>query len=590
MKYVKFEISKFKWINREIIDLSKIPQGKIFPLVWLNESGKTTILEAIHLFQEQVDDNKKNTYIHKDDLSSFSWEIYCKATLELDEDDGKMIENFCKDKKLVFQNLINRITIERALKYENSQYKSKTDYWKLPLMVKTRRETNYKKLYDKSKDLWNELIEKFKNKLPKILYFSDFLFDFPEKIYLENIETLSISDHDKTIQNQYKAVVNDILNTSNPVLSINDFLDKIKRGDPAAEAIKQRIAIQLKEKIIQPWSEVFPGQRKDVNIKVESDNYGYFIILNISIWGSTFSISEMSLWFRRFFSFILFTEFRKSRNAEAWEYLFLFDEPASNLHEHSQQKLLNIFDKLVANDRAKIIYSTHSPYLINPKYILTSFIIKDEWRNSENEFHYRQNIKAYPYRSFVGNHDEEFSHFKPILDALDFTTNPFELTHNIVFTEWKHDYYTFKRLKDWFFDNESFNFYPWWWVTSYEKVFREYIANNKKFVAIFDWDREWKSAKKGYLEDISEELVSHIFSLDNIDTNFDNKTTEFLFTDEDKLKLQKISYPDDTRYHKGHFNKSIENIFINNIDCELSEETLDNVKKVFDFIKLKLED
>ena len=85
-------------------------------------------------------------------------------------------------------------------------------------------------------------------------------------------------------------------------------------------------------------------------------------------------------------------------------------------------------------------------------------------------------------------------------------------------------------------------------------------------------------------------MVSHIFSLDNIDTNFDNKTTEFLFTDEDKLKLQKISYPDDTRYHKGHFNKSIENIFINNIDCELSEETLDNVKKVFDFIKLKLED
>ena len=203
--------------------------------------------------------------------------------MELDEDDGKMIENFCEDKKLVFQNLINQITIERALKYENSQYKSKKDYWTLPLRVKTRRETNYKKLYDKSKDLWNELIEKFKNKLPKILYFSDFLFDFPEKIYLENIETLSISDHDKTIQNQYKAVVNDILNTSNPVLSINDFLDKIKRGDPAAEAIKQRIAIQLKEKIIQPWSEVFPGQRKDVNIKVESDNFGYFIVLNISI-------------------------------------------------------------------------------------------------------------------------------------------------------------------------------------------------------------------------------------------------------------------------------------------------------------------
>lgn len=42
MKFIKFTISNFKGIRRLELDLEKHPQGKIFPLVGLNESGKTT--------------------------------------------------------------------------------------------------------------------------------------------------------------------------------------------------------------------------------------------------------------------------------------------------------------------------------------------------------------------------------------------------------------------------------------------------------------------------------------------------------------------------------------------------------------------
>jgi ABC-type polysaccharide/polyol phosphate transport system ATPase subunit len=52
MKYSKFVIKNFKGIKELTLDLEKEPKSKVFTLVGLNESGKTSILEAINLFQE----------------------------------------------------------------------------------------------------------------------------------------------------------------------------------------------------------------------------------------------------------------------------------------------------------------------------------------------------------------------------------------------------------------------------------------------------------------------------------------------------------------------------------------------------------
>ena len=166
---------------------------------------------------------------------------------------------------------------------------------------------------------------------------------------------------------------------------MNDFLTKIKAltdtaKQSAASQIKQDISAILNRKIVQPWQEIFPGPDKNILIEIENDPIGYFLQIKVNEGTSPFLINERSLGFRWFFGFILFTEFRKVRADENGEYLFLFDEPASNLHESSQQKLLSLFDNLI--DKSKIIYSTHSPYLINPKFILNCFIVKDEGRNT----------------------------------------------------------------------------------------------------------------------------------------------------------------------------------------------------------------
>ena len=50
--------------------------------------------------------------------------------------------------------------------------------------------------------------------------------------------------------------------------------------------------------------------------------------------------------------------------------LFLFDEPASNLHPTAQAALLASLEKLSEN--AVVIYTTHSHHLINPLWLETT--------------------------------------------------------------------------------------------------------------------------------------------------------------------------------------------------------------------------
>lgn len=597
MEYAKFTIKKFKGIDKLELDLTKYPAGKIFPIVGLNESGKTSILEAINFFQEEIEKEKEHLIIHKKDSGNFTGDTEIKAEINFDENDHKIIETYLDKHALKTESKIKKIVISKKYSFINATFNKKETLWSFypALKTKTSSQKIYRYLHEEDNKLWNNLIVEIKKSIPKILYFPDFLFDFPDKIYLENIDTLS-SEKEKNIQKEYQQVIGDILQTISPSYTLTDFLTKIKTiNEPAklsaASQIKQEISSILKREIVTPWQEIFPGPSKNILIDTGYDLTGYYLQMKVNEGTSAFLITERSLGFRWFFGFILFTEFRKAREAEHGEYLFLFDEPASNLHESSQQKLLTLFEKLI--DKSKIIYSTHSPYLINPKFLLNCFIVKDEGRNGDADWNFRQNIKAIPHKQFVGNHPNESTHFRPILDVLEYVENPFEQTDNIVFFEGKFDYYTFKWINNIYFkeENYDFNLYPGASVDKYENIFREYLAHNRNFIAVFDSDGNTttggKGAKKRYIDKISYELEKQIFTLKDIDTDFDNFTTEKLFTASEKLNIQKMTFPTDTVYNKGHFNSAIQELFIKEDSFSLSNETKDRFKNIFEFIKTK---
>ena len=520
----------------------------------------------------------------------------------MSEEDTKIINNKLLESKLLAENSIKNIKITKKTSFASNKFikeKSVTTWQFEPdLNVKTRRAQTYSRLSDINNELWNEIVSELKKNIPKILYFSNFLFDFPEKIYLEDVVNMPVSEKEKEQQSQYRQIIDDILRSKDSRYSLQDFISKLKDANTsssqsAVETQKQDIANILNEKILARWKEIFPGgPQKTISVKTSIDLNNYFIQIEMLEGGQPFSINERSLGFRWFFAFILFTEFRKKRDGENGEYLFLFDEPASNMHEGSQKRLLKLFEEL--SDGAKIIYSTHSPYLLDDKNILNTFVVKDDGRKNDADFNFRQDIKATLYRQFISNNeinDDNVMHFKPILDVLEYREHPFIPTGKIIFLEGKSDYYTFKLIKENFFNNKyDFTFYPGTSVDKYENQFREYLANNRKFVAIFDGDSAGKGARARYLEKVSQELERNIFTLKEVKESFDNFQTEKLFhTEAERLGIQKLSFPDSIEYNKKQFNMAIQELFIKKEEFILLDATKENFKKVFDFIKEKFD-
>lgn len=592
MRYTKLRIKNFKGIKNLELDLNKNPKSKIFTLVGLNESGKTSILEAINLIQNKISDEETHKMIHKSQQFNFNDKIIIEAELELEENDEKEIKKYCKDEfKFNLTESVKIIHISKIYTFTNSKKTNYESLWEINLKGK-KTGKNDVEMYQKYKENWEKVVEYIQGNLfPKILYYENFLFDFPQKIYLKEYEG------ETKEQKEYRKVLQDILDSFNSGLTIDEHL--LERLEKQSSADKQAlnsllglISEKLTDKIFKSWNEIFIEGNNEIELSADKSGKGFYIDIQIKQGRDKYLISERSLGFRWFFSFLLFTEFRKERNEEFGETLFLLDEPASNLHSRAQKKLLNLFGKLT--DKCKLIYSTHSHHLINPKFLEATYIIRNKAINYENEENFVQtetDIEAVLYKKFVADYPKQYDYFQPILDSIHYCPSSLEQIPEIVCFEGKFDYYTFSFIKEKLSEKDfNFNFYPGAGVDKYENHFRLYLSWNKNFIAIFDSDKQGESAKKRYIREISDELKEKVFTLEDINLNWTNIKTEDLFSDEEKIKIIQGLYPEENTYNKSKFNIAIQDLFINKKDIRLSIKTLNNFKKIFDFIKEKLED
>lgn len=99
MQFKSFEIKNFRGIKHARLDVSPAGAG-IFTLIGLNESGKTTVLEAISTFQIRGGDEKSlyqtkpsevdpSSFVPKHEKATFTGEILVVAHVEFD--DGEKI-------------------------------------------------------------------------------------------------------------------------------------------------------------------------------------------------------------------------------------------------------------------------------------------------------------------------------------------------------------------------------------------------------------------------------------------------------------------------------------------------------------------
>ncbi len=599
MKYTKFTIINFKGITKIELDLKNKSNLNIFTLVGLNESGKTSILEAINVFRNGINKEDIHTLIPKSLKHEFNDIVCIRAELEFAEYEIEEIKKYLKfNHNFNIEKIKGFITISREYKFKSSEPCENNwinNIYGLNIWGKSSKGKKNKKLYDyKDHKAWKDVVNLINKKyLPKILYYQDFLFRFPRKIYLEELDNASPE------QQEYRQIIADILKSIGDNLSIEEsLLNRMKATDEgtkdALESLLNKILAKLNNEILRKWEQIFgTTSMKEVVLKYEhAEDNNYYLTLKIKQGDDSYFIDERSLGFSWFFSFLIFTVFRKSRSSDPGETLFLLDEPASNLHQSSQQKLLLTLGKIVSN--CKLIYSTHSHHLINPIWLPGTFIVNNKaisYSDIGESNVTETDIDATLYKNFVANGKNDETHFKPILDALQYCPSKLELVKSIVFTEGKNDYYVFKYFSEVIFEKKyDINFYPGGGANKYDQIFRLYIAWNKKFIALFDSDKGGQEARAQYIHDITSDIANKIFTFESIDSNWKKYRIENLFTETERDKIIKSYYGDNelNGNHKKMLNTAIENLYISKDEFTFDEITKDKFRKIFEFLEAKL--
>lgn len=587
MKYTKFTIENYKGIKNLELDLAVHPDHKIYTLIGLNESGKTTILEAINDFEFEVQEPDRHKLIPKNVAGGFTGDVVIKAALSFSDEDKKKIVEFIKTKSKFGEIKIqDSFNFERKYSFKNSiSTTTGRTYWHFVNVKKTAKS----RMSNLEKPLADEVWQYVKDNLfPEIIFYRDFLSKFPEKIFLQPIIT-------EPKEKEYLSIIEDVLVSINSSYTVESSLlarliDSTSASKQALEAVENEIGAKISEVVFDAWSKIQSVSKKEIVAKTDQENGRYYIKLNVKEGRQSFSVSERSLGFRWFFTFLLYTEFRKERIKTTGEILFLLDEPASNLHQSAQKSLLGTFESIVKKSR--LVYTTHSHHLINPLWLNAAYVIKNKglkYGGEDNEFtSNKTEIEAYKYKQFVSNHPTQTDYFKPILDVLDYQPGMLELVPNIAITEGKFDYFTFKYFKEIVFSEKTilYHFYPGHGASNLDLPVALYESWGRNYIVLLDSDKQGRDQKVRYIKEYSSDSV--IFTLEDVDPLFKNISTEDLFLDQEKIEICKEFNSALTTYDKSAFNTGIQMLYSEKrIPAYLTDDTKNKIKKITDFVNSK---
>lgn len=580
------------------INLASDPKFKIFTLVGLNESGKTTILEAIDFFQKDVPTGQEHTIIPKSKKGNFNDSVSVEAIIEVDAEDEKLIREAAKKasfkvKEGVFPSIIK---IEKRYTFTRSSFDATQSdkYWTLEIIGVDKGKKKEKKIDDSS--AFTTIVEFIeKDLLPPIIYYPNFLTKFPQRIYLEP------RPNEDDEQGFYREVLQDTLDSLGQALTIDQHLIARIRSIEAQDkesldVVLNKVAAKITTTVLTKWEELFASRGKKIvfekGLETVIDKTYCYLDIKLEQGSDVYFIAEQSLGFTWFFSFLLFTEFRSNRVKERGEILFLIDEPASNLHSMAQSKLLGTFEQIVT--KSKLIYTTHSNHLINPTWLEGAYIVKNEavdYKGDSLDFDAQKtDITATLYKQFAAEHPDQSTYFQPILDTLEYQPSNLEMVPEIIVVEGKNDFYTLRYVYDYLLTKEEkadikLHFYPGNGAGKNSMVIRLYIAWGRKFAVLMDGDEAGRLAKEKYIEEIGDLMQERTFTLDEFNTKWKDFSTENLFSDKDQMRIINAVFPEIRKYTKNYFNQSIQNLLASKTKVEgITQVSTNRFKKIYEVV------
>lgn len=450
MKLSKVKINEFQSINNS----NEFEINDITCLVGKNEAGKTAVLKAIYRlnpiirsdgFYDVIEDYPRR------DVEDYSQDIengkrnpatVIRATFTLSESEIENIreelgQNSLTDSELILtkgyddekgsHKFILYINDKEALSHviktaqlPSSDLKtiSKCDSVESVLselgnLEETEEVKRLKVLLEKIKKRgFNGYAfdEHLNHKIPKFLYFDEY---YQMKGY-DNIEAL--------MQRQ----TNDTLEKSDyPLLGLIRLarlvLDALINPQKTQE-LKNKLegaGNHLTRQVIKYWSQNKHIQmRFDVRPANPEDPEG--LRQGTNIWADiydnrhmvTTSVGTRSRGFIWFFSFLAWYSQIKKDNQEV---ILLLDEPGLSLHAKAQEDLLRFFEEEIKGEH-QLIYSTHSPFMVDPQHFERVRIVQDKGIDSTEELPLEEDGTKVFTDVFQANNDSLF----PLQGALGY--------------------------------------------------------------------------------------------------------------------------------------------------------------------------
>jgi predicted ATP-dependent endonuclease of OLD family len=516
LRYTEFQFKNFKGIE----DMSLKLTGPVTTLVGLNESGKTTILEAIFCFSYGAEDLEiinpemaslrvPDQWIPISKRANFNDPIQIIAVVELSEDDKKALRDHMRDAfGLVLDDVQDVVEITENYEFANSRFQARHWFWSL-VVAGTKPPQRKPRRYDGKSDEWQGAVAFLIERLPRIWYFPNFLFELPERFALYEDEDgidPSEADRGRFYRSTFEQIAARIGAGTNLQTHVIDRLDSPERADGRSlSALLLGMGKVITDTVFGGWSRIFGSEptAQEVQIEAITDEEKPYLELKIKGVDGYYDLSERSLGFRWFFMFLLMTSFHGLESGEGRKSLFLLDEPASNLHSTAQAELLKSFDTLI--EQCDLVYSTHSHHLIDVRWLDSAYIVKNAALDSLDMNEYislrvgaNTAISATPYRQFSTEHPDQTSYFQPILDLLDYRPSVLEPIPDVVLVEGKSDFYLLRYARDVLGIGADVKLVPSTGAGSLGPLIQLHVGWGKTFFVLLDGDKAGVEEKERY--------------------------------------------------------------------------------------------
>ncbi len=608
MNYVNFTFENFKGVHQMSIDLD----GGVTTLIGLNESGKTTILEAIFCFAygaenlDAIDPSmaslrEPESWIPISKRGNFNESIKITATVRLDDDDKKALKHHLT-RHHGFRSTAevpSTVRITESHQFENSRFADLKLSWDLRLEGLTGQQRKPRLHAGNDSAVWLSAVAFLKPNLPRIWYFPNFLFELPERFSLEDKSEILTEDEDKNrfYRETFEQILSGLGTDANLETHVVERAKSQEVQDRRSlEAVLLDMARDITATLLQGWNRIFGRDpaAQEVHLQVDTDVETGDAYLELRIKGvdGYYDLSERSLGFRWFFMFLLMTSYRGLSDTNA-NVVLLLDEPASNLHSHAQAELLKSFETLA--ETCHLVYTTHSHHLINIRWLDGALVVVNEALGDSVEDYLNVHtarateITVSPYRRFVAEFPNRTSFVQPILDLLDYAPSALELGEPAILVEGKTDFYALKYFSE-ILELESPRLVPGMGSGSLDPLISLHAGWGQAFSVLLDSDKEGIAQRARYEEKFGPLLDGRCLLISEVCGDAQVAELEDLLdaSDRELMVTAALGSSEDGRTEKKAFGRAITELFATRKEVAISAPSVDRIAALLEKLSSEL--